>query len=194
MQICVIPARGGSTRIPRKNIRDFHGKPIIAYSVDAAIASRLFDHGGVFVSTEDEEIGKIARRYGATWWKRNPDLASNDIGTQEVAREVIAQWCHSSELACCIYPTAPLMTVADLKLGHDDLIRSTEPYVYSAGYDGQDAGQWYWGRAAAFIDRLPLEGNSQLFYLPDARVCDINTEADWKRAEKLYAKAMIHGS
>jgi CMP-N-acetylneuraminic acid synthetase len=68
VNVAIIPARGGSRRIPRKNIRPFHGKPILAYSIEAALQSKLFDHGCVWVSTEDKEIGRLAERYGARWW------------------------------------------------------------------------------------------------------------------------------
>lgn len=84
MKVAIIPARGGSVRIPRKNIKIFHGRPIISYSIDTAQRSGLFD--AVYVSTEDAEIAAIARKYGAALIHRPPELAeigAPDCGTQE---------------------------------------------------------------------------------------------------------------
>src|SRR5688572_27060303 len=111
MNVAIIPARGGSTRILRKNIRMFHGKPIIAYSIAAAKESKLF--GRIVVSTEDGEIGRMAEGYGATWYPRGLELTVDEVGTQEVARDVLAWLVEQNDIpeyACCIYATAPLMS------------------------------------------------------------------------------------
>lgn len=180
--VAIIPARGGSQRIPYKNSRRFHGKPIIAYSIETAIASGLFER--VVVSTDDAIIGTYATWYGAEIHKRAYDDGTK--GTQEVTADVLRDiaWTRC-EYACCIYPCAPLMLPEDLRRGYDTLVRSDAPFVYSVDEDGADAGQWYWGRTQAFIDGVSLE-ESMLLYLLGARVCDINTEEDWVRAEKLY--------
>lgn len=190
MNIAIIPARGGSRRIPRKNIREFHGKPIFAYSIAAALESKLFEQGCVWVSTEDAKIGREAERYGARWWWREPKLSENEVGTQEVAREVVYWLTRQHEpvkFACCIYATSPLMLAEDLRRGFEMLGVRANRFAHAVGPDGIDAGQWYWGSARAFIDRVPLDENSDHYTLPATRVCDINTEEDWKRAEGMYA-------
>lgn len=187
MNIAIIPARSGSTRIPGKNVRPFLGKPIIAYSIETARESGLFED--IIVSTDSPEYGSIAKAYGAKIHMRNHHLSQNDVGTQEVARAVVKWWAETHELpeyACCIYATAPLMEAADLILGHA-IMGQGQDYAYSCGTKPvRDAGQWYWGRATAFLNGIPLEGNSVRFVLPESRVCDINTEEDWQRAERLY--------
>ncbi len=116
-KIAIITARGGSKRIPRKNIREFCGKPILAYSIEAAIESGLFDT--VMVSTDDGEIAKIARRYGAEVpFYRSESTASDYATTNDVLLEVLAEYekrGEQYELGCCIYPTAPFVTAEKLR-------------------------------------------------------------------------------
>lgn len=180
MRLAVIPARGGSRRIQRKNIRPFHGKPIIAYSIEAAKASGLFDH--IWVSSEDGEIGHIAERHGATWWVRDKALAWDSVGTQDVMRDVL-MWLHEKgeacEYACCIYATAPLMTVGDLRDLYEWLKESHLHYTYIEGWA-------YWGKAESFRNEVPLSAYSGSAK-PMKRWIDINVEDDWKRAEEMYA-------
>jgi N-acylneuraminate cytidylyltransferase len=113
--IAIITARGGSKRIPRKNIRPFLGKPIIAYAVNTARQSGLFDE--VMVSTDDDEIAGIARQYGAAVpFRRTTQTADDYATTADVLTEVLDQYAQSGQsfdLACCLYPTAPFVT-ADL--------------------------------------------------------------------------------
>ena len=117
MNIAIIPARGGSKRILRKNIKNFIGKPIIAYSIETALASNLFDE--VMVSTDDEEIAEIAIKYGAKVPFYRSEKNSNDhASTMDVIEEVLSDY--SSKLnqkfdsICCIYATAPLIKVNHL--------------------------------------------------------------------------------
>ena len=103
MNICVIPARGGSKRIPRKNIKEFNGKPIIAYSIEAALKSNCFDQ--VIVSTDDDEISEVARKYGAQVPFIRPDELSTDYaGTIPVIKHTI-EWMEDNnnfiENVCC---------------------------------------------------------------------------------------------
>ncbi len=116
-RLAIITARGGSKRIPRKNIKEFCGKPILAYSIEAAIASGMFDT--VMVSTDDEEIAEIAKRYGAQVPFYRSEATSNDYATtNDVILEVLDEYekrGEKFELACCIYPTAPFITGAKLK-------------------------------------------------------------------------------
>ncbi|MEQ1807023.1 MAG: pseudaminic acid cytidylyltransferase [Burkholderiaceae bacterium] len=117
MKLAVIPARGGSKRIPRKNIRPFHGKPIIAYSVDAALRSGLFDR--VIVSTDDAEIAAVAVRHGAeTPFLRPTTLADDHTGTNAVARHATIWFEQAGQRVteiCCLYATAPFVTPQDLR-------------------------------------------------------------------------------
>lgn len=116
-KLAMITARGGSKRIPRKNIKEFCGKPIIAYSIEAAIASGVFDT--VMVSTDDEEIATIAKQYGAEVPFYRSEKTSNDFATTaDVILEVIEEYEKRGEyfdMACCIYPTAPFLTAKRLK-------------------------------------------------------------------------------
>lgn len=114
--LAIIPARGGSKRIPRKNIKDFLGKPIIAYSIEAALKSNLFDE--VMVSTDDEEIAEIARKYGAKIPFLRSEKNSNDYATTfDVIKEVLNSYKENGkeyEYACCIYACAPLLQISSL--------------------------------------------------------------------------------
>lgn len=122
--LCIIPARGGSKRIPRKNIKEFLGKPIIAYSIEAALNSDLFDE--VMVSTDDKEIAEIAIKYGARVPFLRSDKNSDDYAsTMDVIEEVIKNYIQVNnthfQFLCCIYPTAPLIRVNAIKSGYDKL-------------------------------------------------------------------------
>lgn len=134
MKLAVIPARGGSKRIPRKNIHAFAGKPIIAYSIAAAQRSGLFD--AVIVSTDDEEIAQVARDFGATTpFLRPPELSDDHTGTTAVVAHAVEQVQRDGravDAACCIYATAPLIAVDDLRAGHDRLAGGDLDYVFSA--------------------------------------------------------------
>ncbi len=114
--VAIITARGGSKRIPRKNIKDFCGKPIMAYSIEAAKGSGLFDE--VMVSTDDEEIAEVARKYGARVPFMRSEAMSDDYATTaDVLREVLGEYEKRGnffEWMCCIYPTAPFVTAKKL--------------------------------------------------------------------------------
>lgn len=113
----IIPARGGSTRIPRKNIREFCGKPMIAWSIEAAKASGVFDR--IIVSTDDEEIAATARRHGAEIpFVRPAELADDTTATRDVivhAIRTLAEAADPPEIVCCLYPTAPFVRIDDLR-------------------------------------------------------------------------------
>ena len=108
---CVIPARGGSKRIPRKNIKTFHGKPLIAWSIEAAKTSGLFED--VYVSTDDEEIAEIAAIYGAKIPFVRPANISNDFAVDKEVRDHFIRWMKQSmlevDILCYLYPTAPFI-------------------------------------------------------------------------------------
>ncbi|MBE6553507.1 MAG: pseudaminic acid cytidylyltransferase [Ruminococcaceae bacterium] len=115
--IAIITARGGSKRIPRKNIKNFCGEPIIAYSIRAALESGIFDH--VMVSTDDEEIAEISRKYGAEVpFMRSAETANDFATTRDVLEEVVRKYDEMGEnieYFCCIYPCAPFVTAKKLR-------------------------------------------------------------------------------
>ncbi len=117
MKIAMITARGGSKRIPRKNIKDFCGKPILAYSIEAALESGVFDE--VMISTEDDEIAEIAQNYGAKFpFRRSEETAGDHAMTIDVMLEVVAEYKKRGvepDAVCCIYPTAPFITAEKLR-------------------------------------------------------------------------------
>lgn len=121
--VAIITARGGSKRIPRKNIKEFCGKPILAYSIEAALTSGIFDT--VMVSTDDEEIAEIAKQYGAEVPFYRSEKTANDYATtNDVLLEVLEEYEKRGEhfdLACCIYPTAPFVTAQKLKTAVEQL-------------------------------------------------------------------------
>jgi N-acylneuraminate cytidylyltransferase len=133
MNVAIIPARGGSKRIPRKNIREFCGRPMIAWSIKAANESGLFDH--VIVSTDDEEIAQIATREGAEVpFRRPPELANDHAGTLPVIRHAV-NWLTLQGApvthACCIYATAPFLRPADLAKAKTTLDEAELDFVFS---------------------------------------------------------------
>ncbi|RMJ03938.1 CMP-N,N'-diacetyllegionaminic acid synthase [Marinobacter litoralis] len=131
--VAIIPARGGSKRIPRKNIKEFCGKPMIAWSIDAALESGCFDR--VIVSTDDEEIAAVARQHGAeTPFMRPAQLSDDYTGTIPVIRHAV-EWladngCAVSQ-ACCIYATAPFVSPEDLNRGQQLLESEVCSYAFS---------------------------------------------------------------
>jgi len=132
-RIAIIPARGGSKRIPRKNIKPFHGQPMIAYSIRAALASGVFDR--VIVSTDDEEIAEVALGYGAEIpFLRPTDLANDHAGTGEVIIHAL-QWLEdagqSYDAACCIYATAPFLDPERLQEGWACLQQPGKRFAFS---------------------------------------------------------------
>lgn len=133
MNLAVIPARGGSTRIPRKNIKDFCGKPMLAWPIEAARASGCFDQ--ILVSTDDETIAETARHYGAiTPFMRPAELSDHFTGTTPVVRHAV-KWMldagHALDKVCCIYATAPFVQAKDLQEGLKLLETTGCSYAFS---------------------------------------------------------------
>lgn len=133
MKVAVIPARGGSKRIPRKNIKSFAGRPIISYSIEQALRCALFDR--ILVSTDDDEIAEVARRCGAeTPFLRPRELADDFSGTNDVVKHAL-RWLkeHGEEAthACCIYATAPFLQAEFLTQGYLELVQSDRSYAFS---------------------------------------------------------------
>ena len=132
--VAIIPARGGSKRIPRKNIKDFYGKPLIAYSIEVALKSKLFEK--VIVSTDDKEIATIAKELGATVpFLRPKELSDDFIGTQDVVDHALAYLKDGGEefdYVCTIYATAPLLRDIYLIEGFEKLKASDAVNAFSA--------------------------------------------------------------
>jgi pseudaminic acid cytidylyltransferase len=135
MTICVIPARGGSKRIPRKNVKEFCGKPMIAWSIEAAQNSNIFSK--ILVSTDDDEIASIARSMGAEVPFVRPQELADDFAT---TGDVMAHACRwiidegiESRVICCLYPTAPFVKPRDLEDALTIIETGIWEYVFSVG-------------------------------------------------------------
>lgn len=131
--IVIIPARGGSKRIPRKNIRPFCGKPMIAWSIESALAADCFD--AVIVSTEDAEVAELARAHGADVpFVRPAALADDHTGTVDVIGHAVRWYLGAvavPDLVCCLYATAPFVTPDDLRHGRDVIEHRNASYAFS---------------------------------------------------------------
>jgi len=226
MRLAIIPARGGSKRIPRKNIKTFCGKPMIAWSIAAAQQSGCFDR--IIVSTDDAETAQVAITYGAEApFVRPPELSDDHTGTIPVITHAIAWQNNNGQAvsqACCIYATAPFVQSEDLQRGLQTLQTSGADYAFSVTSYAfpiqrairitpehrvsmfqpehfatrsqdleeawHDAGQFYWGKAQAWLQAKPLFSlEAAPVPLPRHRVQDIDTSEDLERAEWLF-KAM----
>ncbi len=133
MNIAIIPARGGSKRIPKKNIKNFCGLPAIAYSIKAAKETNLFNH--IIVSSDSEEIIEIAKKYGAeVAFQRPSELADDDCATVPVVAHTIQECIKSFgwkiNSVCCIYPASPLICSSDISSAFKVLSTSTSRYVF----------------------------------------------------------------
>ena len=226
MKLAIIPARGGSKRIPRKNIKLFCGKPMIVWSIEAALQSGCFDQ--VIVSTDDAEINDVARQYGAAVpFMRPAELSDDHTGTLPVIRHAI-EWFNGQgqaiEQVCCLYATAPFVRSEDIQRGLQILNETGSDYAFSVTSYAfpiqraihitdqgrvemfnpehfntrsqdldeayHDAGQFYWGRASAWLQgKMIFSPDSAPVLLPRHRVQDIDTPEDWLRAEWMF-KAM----
>ena len=134
MKIAVIPARGGSKRIPRKNIKEFFGKPMLAWSIEAAMSSNLFDQ--IIVSTDDQEIAKVAESLGANVPFIRPEKISDDFATTTDVIAHAVEWMieenYSVAAVCCIYATAPFIRFSDLQESYKIFNSGNWEYVFTA--------------------------------------------------------------
>lgn len=129
MRYAVIPARGGSKRIPRKNVKAFLGKPVIAYAIETLNESSLFDR--VIVSTDDNEIAEVAKRFGAEVpFVRPPELSDDHASTDAVLTHAVEQIGGRYEQACCVYPANPLLTAEMLRQGLELMIERDAPSAF----------------------------------------------------------------
>lgn len=186
--VAIIPARGGSRRIPDKNIRDFFGQPIIAYSIQAARKTKLFER--ILVSTDSRKVAEVAKGFDADVLWRPPDLSQDHVGTYavmgEAAQSLDLDW--GQDLVCCIYATAPMIRETDIGLGRAELHRGI--HAISVGVDPlRDAAQFYWSRVFALRTNIPYWAPGTVpIPVPEDRICDINTFADWEQALRMYER------
>ena len=131
MKICIIPARGGSKRIPRKNIKFFCGQPIVSYSIISALESKIFDH--VIVSTDDNEIAEVSLKYGASVPFIRPESLSDDYSTTTDVIEHALSWVQENigrvELVCALYATAPFTNSKDLTNAYKEILKHKDCQV-----------------------------------------------------------------
>ena len=164
--LCIIPARGGSKRIPKKNIKRFLGKPIISYSIEAAIKSKIFTE--VMVSTDDEEIVEISRKFGAKVPFLRSKKNSDDIATTyEVIEEVLQKYQIEQkttfENICCLYPCAPFVTENKLKQAYNELVNKHLDSIFPIieySFPIQRALKFYNNKIKLFNDKY-LNSRSQ---------------------------------
>jgi N-acylneuraminate cytidylyltransferase len=213
--IAVITARKGSKRIKNKNIINFFGKPLIAYSITTAKKSNLFSK--VFVSTDSLKIKKIAEEYGAEIpFLRKKKLSDDFSGTSEVVADFIKKMNYENYIICCIYPTAPLMRKKDLKKGLN--LMSSNNYTFSANTTNEikgntfniknnfiskivkknkelnkntliDSGQFYWATAQTWIKRKKIVNvGASIIKIPKKYAQDLNDLNDLKILKKKFKK------
>jgi len=215
--LAIIPARGGSKRIPKKNIKNFLGKPIIAYSIEAALKSELFDE--VMVSTDNQEIANLSIKYGAKVPFFRSAVNSDDFATMaDVLEEVVDQYKKQRrffDCVCSILPTAPLLSITNLKKGYELLnsgrfesVRSITAFSYPIQRAlefkneevsmfnpehlrtrSQDLPAAYYDAAQFywfFFNKGLLAANKGAIVLKNIEIQDIDTKEDWEIAELKY--------
>jgi pseudaminic acid cytidylyltransferase len=213
VKIAVIPARGGSKRIPRKNIKFFFGKPMIGRAIETALESEIFDH--VIVSTDDEEIAEVAIRYGATVPFMRPAYLADDFTDTRLVICHAIDWFkkNTCELTsvCCIYATSaseisdrandafvlPVTTYQfpisrALILNKDKKLEAIDSdFINTRSQDltetYHDAGQFYFASPKTWFEEKSILSRKNIpLIIPRYRVQDIDTIEDWIFAEKLY--------
>lgn len=226
-RIAIIPARGGSKRVPRKNVRELGGRPLVAWAIDTCLRTGVFDR--MVVSTDDDEVARVARDAGAEVpFIRSADLSDDHTTLVPVVADALERLgVPSSEHAnvCCVYPTAIGLEPDDL-VGAGRMLETQDlPYVIGVVRYGHpiqralardatgsltmiepehvrtrtqdliprwfDAGQFVWGRAAAWATHTDVLGNATGYEMPGWRAVDLDTEDDWRRAQLLLP--LIHG-
>lgn len=226
--IAIIPARSGSKRIPQKNIKEFLGKPIIAYSIEAALNAGIFDE--VMVSTNCAEIASVAKEHGAQVpFLRSHETAGDDSIIVDVLVEVVNTYASIGkefDFVCCIFATAPLLESASLKeslqllenTGADSIIpvikfdlpiqrafkiseqdklewffpefQLTRTQDLESSF--HDSGQFYWVKTDILVNSHAIyTDNTRAFLLDTQTAQDIDTEADWKKAESKFHSRII---
>ncbi len=213
MNIAIIPARGGSTRIKNKNFKYFFGKPVISYSIATALNSKLFSE--VIVSTDNEKLIYVSKKAGAkVFFKRPNYLSKNNIPIIDVVSHAIKELKKNNfepTNVCCIFPVSPLLTKEMLIKGLSYLKKKKLNYVFPVTnytnsnlnkliiHNGKisknkikgkiffDAGQFYWGKTSAWKKKLKIFGsNSGVLNLSSSKLVDVNIPSDWQILKKNY--------
>lgn len=179
MNVAIIPARGGSKRIPGKNIKMFGGKPMIAWSIEAAIDTGIFDD--IIVSTDDEMVATIARNYGASVpFIRPPELSNDHAGTIPVIKHA-CNYLHTTgkkySYACCIYATAPFINASDIITGKNLISDKNLDYAFSVS-----AYPYPIQRAL----RIKSDGNVEMFKSEMFNIRSQDLEEAWHDAGQFY--------
>lgn len=220
-RIAFIPARGGSKRLPRKNILNFHSKPMIAYSIEAALNADVFD--AVVVSTENDEIADIAKEYGAVIDQRSPTLATDTASVVDVCLDYLNRYTAVTTLAV-LYATAPLREAEDIRsvlnlLSEDchfamattlcdwpvhqtlairgDYVSPVFPDLVDQQADALetyciDNGSTYAVHVEHFLQQKTFYGDTlRVHLMPNVRSIDIDTSADFSRALYEAEKLML---
>jgi len=209
----VIPARGGSKRLPNKNILDLGGQPLLKWTLDAAIDSGLFEDGMLWVSSEDEKIGEIAGKY---WWRRHPRLATDDMPTMPVIRDVYRKIEPKVDAVVILQPTSPFRDSTDIIDAFDifskneaDVLLSTIEAKEDAAFQitdinricplyeaVQENGAIYIIRSWVLDDitkSIYDVGKLYSYLMPENRSADIDTELQYLAANVLIKSGIIDG-
>lgn len=184
--VAIIPARGGSVRLPGKNIRPFFGRPVIEYSIEQAQLSGLFDK--VIVSTDSKEVYEVTRKLtGDVHWRDQDDGTK---GTQEVAADVLrSEFGRGVAYAAVIYPVAPMLRAGHIVEAWSLMHKSGSRWVMGVNDFGQDAGQFYLGYRLGFIDRWPLLGVGHLAKYVVPLAVDVNTTQDFQALQNNWLQS-----
>ena len=198
MNICLIPARGGSKRIPRKNIRSFCGKPMIAWSIKAAQDSGAFDQ--ILVSTDDVEIAEVARGYGAEVPFLRPNLYATAPFVQPEDLRLSRQRLEDSRPGTVVFAATsfPFPIQRAIHLDEQGYSAMFQPECFSTRSQDlveayHDAGQFYWATPQTWSEVTNLFEGMRPLLLPRWRVQDIDTEEDWQSAELLHQLLLQRG-
>ncbi len=197
--IAIIIARGGSKRIPNKNIKIFEGKPMIHYPIEAAIRCGLFEN--IYISTESQKVIECVRDYSLL----NEDvriidrpyrLALDHYTTIEIVADALLNTLQNGspfdEKVCVIYPCSPFLTPKILEESFQVFNEGTMNYLMSIGTSPlRDAGNFYWGKASSFLSLEPIHGSeTKMFPIPEGRCIDINTPKEWLEATKMFKEIL----
>ena len=213
MNIALIIARSGSTRIKNKNIKNFYGKPIIYYPIKTLLKSSIFKK--IYVSTDSRKIATIAKKYKALVpFLRSKSLANNQTSTIKVIKNFIKELKISNKVnICCVYPATPLMTVSILKRAAKEFLlkknnflvpiqkaKSCEENIFKLNkkkqiskssksrYFLKDTGQFYFGNVKTFLKMKSIlfSGSTQTMVISKKSALDVNTVEDWKLLKKMF--------
>lgn len=193
MNLAIIPARGGSKRIPRKNVKSFAGLPMITHSLRAAKACGLFDH--ILVSSEDDEILTVGQAHGGEPLLRPPELADDHTATIPVIRHAIC-WAENQgwplEAVCCIYATAPFIRAEDLREGRRLLQQEGMDFAFAATTFPYPVfrGLLHEGKGVRMIfpEHFPTRSQDLPEALHDAGQFYWGTPRAWKEEERLFSE------